>query len=245
MECPDCGYVLSALDASCVRCERIGKPVKKTPPVLDKPNCTNCKAVVDFERTHCFHCGVPYTLDIKVQAKAFRQWVCSHCNYPNAPERKSCFKCGTEVQQPTETLPRSSYCVACGQSIQAGVSFCPHCGAAQKTLDQSVSIVHAQPPPVYTAQPHPVFVPTTPEVEPSPQTGAISAMWGLTILQILVMAVSGWSGFPIAFLLDIPAFIIAIVLACSRNATDKTNGWVKLSLEIMAAFIGMSAHRFY
>jgi hypothetical protein len=73
----------------------------------------------------------------------------------------------------------------------------------------------------------------------------IATMWVLTLVSGL-FELSGNMG--MAILIDIPAFIIAIVLVTRRNGTDKANGWVKLSLEIIAflvAFAAAQSHAVY
>jgi hypothetical protein len=69
----------------------------------------------------------------------------------------------------------------------------------------------------------------------------ILLMWVLTACVIFV-----YQGNPqAAIYLDIVPLFMAISLACSRNGTDRANGWVKIGVEIFAFAIGFMSGAFH
>lgn len=76
------------------------------------------------------------------------------------------------------------------------------------------------------------------DMESWPNAVLIAIMWALTAIGIPLIYLGGFS---IAFFPDIPAIVIAIVLVCSKNSTDKVNGWVKLVLEFVAFAVSFLA----
>jgi len=70
-----------------------------------------------------------------------------------------------------------------------------------------------------------------------PRYDLIATMWTCTGVAVLCL-LAGPPGYPLAFLLDVPALVCAIILVCSHTVTDKANGWVKIGLEVLAFISG-------
>ncbi len=187
--------------------------------------------------------------------------LCPQCNRPCTMDVTTCPQCGhafrTVVPQPenrtvvVNASPQMKRCPACGNSLVASAQECPVCHFNYLS-GQSGPIVQPGYRPCPNCQamnPTNVrfcghcgrdqFAPAWERTEsaPSANAGLIGTMWTLTGIGILSTFAAPGPGFAVAFLLDIPAFIIAIVLVCS-NGTDKANGWVKIGLEIVAFTIG-------
>jgi len=77
------------------------------------------------------------------------------------------------------------------------------------------------------------------------QSALIATMWALT--GILYVASVASKGMPVVLtvLMDVPAFIIAIILVCKRGTVNKANGWTKLGLEAIAFVVSfmIAAHQ--
>jgi len=77
------------------------------------------------------------------------------------------------------------------------------------------------------------------------QSALIAIMWVLT--GILYVVSVGSKGMPVVLtvLMDVPAFIIAIVLVFKRGVVNRANGWAKLGLEGIAFVVSfmIAAHQ--
>ena len=73
------------------------------------------------------------------------------------------------------------------------------------------------------------------------QSALIATMWVLTGVLYIVSA--GAKGMPVVLtvLMDVPAFIIAIILVCKRGGVNKANGGAKLALEAIAFIVSFMA----
>lgn len=124
-------------------------------------------------------------------------------------------------------------CPQCGQPAALQTMVCQQCGRHYRTQfvtpDQTQVVM--PPPPVY-----PQYSPFP--TQPPANVTSIAAMWVLTFLCFIAYQIKTPESYSIMILLDIPAVMLAITLAMSRNSTDKTNGWVKLILELMGFFFG-------
>ncbi|WP_119324786.1 hypothetical protein [Capsulimonas corticalis] len=64
MECPDCGYIMTAFDLDCARCQKYGKPAAKAaaPAVTPQDNhCSTCGLLNDAGTEICKQCNAPLT----------------------------------------------------------------------------------------------------------------------------------------------------------------------------------------
>ena len=61
MDCPDCGYMLSAFDKDCPRCQNIGKPQK---------SCLRCGTSSDVRETVCVKCAHRFGDPVEAIAQA-------------------------------------------------------------------------------------------------------------------------------------------------------------------------------
>lgn len=78
------------------------------------------------------------------------------------------------------------------------------------------------------------------EWQSTPKYTLIAAMWILTAV-VLFAAFTGQTGYILTWGLDGTATIIGIVLACSKGSVNKTNGWAKISIELLFFVIGFMA----
>ncbi len=167
---------------------------------------------------------------------------CPECGYALSPFEKACPRCAkndlnkTQGSQPSTAPHRTLvYCLNpyCKQPIPLGATFCQYCGTAQ-----SVAPPPVQPPSQYHAPPQQYYMSPQyppPSVQSPINSGLIAGMWVFTILQAIVLVSGGMGGFALAFILDVPALIMAICLVCTKNVANRANGWVKIGLEVLAA----------
>lgn len=142
--------------------------------------------------------------------------------------------------QPCKLCPR------CQTPHALDATQCSQCGHLFRTQFQNMDLDRTQvvtPPmayplptplyPPYPQQPvpsHPVY---HPQAEIAPRMNYIVAMWALTGLAVLFASVSATA----AILTDLPAFVLAIILVCSRSRVDRINGWIKLALEMLGVLL--------
>jgi hypothetical protein len=192
---------------------------------------------------------------------------CPKCGYARSASEKECPRCiyiantirehtqrRSEVSPPAASaagLKGTIYCSACGHAVEAGVRFCKDCGAPQQGVASSAAASPSVRLPTISVTPAPVpavALSVTPlsaqlsETAPSPNTALISIMWTLTAVALVLIVMIRLKP-PTPFLLDLPAFVMAIVLAASKNKINRWNGWAKLALEgiglIIAAAVTM------
>lgn len=144
--------------------------------------------------------------------------------------------------QPCKLCPR------CQKPHALDATQCNQCGHLFRTQFQNMDLDRTQvvTPPVYLPptspylpypqQPVPPYPVYYPQAEVAPRTSYIVVMWVLTGLSVLFASVSTTA----AFLTDFPAFILAIILVCSRSRVDRINGWIKLAIELLGFLIVVS-----
>ncbi len=59
MECPRCGYALSAFDRDCPRCAHLGKPISPPPPLPPPPPPT-ASSLDPALAIRCYRCGIRF-----------------------------------------------------------------------------------------------------------------------------------------------------------------------------------------
>ncbi|MCW3098375.1 MAG: Double zinc ribbon [Chthonomonadaceae bacterium] len=180
---------------------------------------------------------------------------CPKCGYARSASEKECPRCvyiantiREHAQKRSEISPPAApaagpkgttYCSACGHALEAGVRFCKDCGAPQQGATSSAAGSPSVRLPTISVTPAPVSVAALSanpqsaqpsETTPSPSTALISIMWTLTAVEIVLIGMIRLKP-PTLFLLDLPACVMAIVLAASRNTINRWNGWAKLALE--------------
>jgi hypothetical protein len=121
--------------------------------------------------------------------------------------------------------PTSIYAVACPACASSLATIRPAAGTTRRADGQPRAALGNDPAPTGSVA----------------NAGLIAAMWVFTGLEIIISVSQGAAGFGLAFIVDIPAFIMAIVLVCSRNGTDKGNGWAKIALEMIGFLAGYLA----
>ena len=174
MTCPACGYMMTAFDKDCPRCERIGKP------------------------------------------------------------QKSCLKCGTSAAVKEEVCPRCRH--RFGEPVEIPESVAAPSLPDIGTLDRETVRQIAQE--VVAASGQAAGMPVVQSRPVNSHPGRICVMWFLTA--IAWMAFLGGAA-AVGVLIDLAAVIVAITLAASASSTDKSNGWIKLSLEIVAFFVAFAS----
>ena len=132
-------------------------------------------------------------------------------------------------------------CPKCSTPAALDAAFCSRCGhqfRTQFTNQTQIITPPAQqaPPPQYP----PEYYNPTPfrpwydihgiDDAPRANTALIASMWLITVLNMgLFLA------YPqVAIVCDCGAVVMAVFLVCSKNQTDKSNGWAKIILEIIA-----------
>jgi hypothetical protein len=174
---------------------------------------------------------------------------CRNCGYALKPSEKECPRCiyiantvreykqrqqqsagsarTTAVEIPG-SLPQSAaqvtYCSACGNALEAGVRFCKDCGAPQQgAMARSV----APPPPALPTAP---VATETSKAGATPNVALIAIIWTLTAVEILLITILRLKP-PTPFFIDLPAFVMAILLAGSQDRISRWNGWAKLAVD--------------
>jgi hypothetical protein len=127
--------------------------------------------------------------------------------------------------QPVAATPMVA-CPVCRAPLPYGL---PQCGACGSVLQYQV-----QPNP----QGMPLALPYGPTTVRQPTNAAmIASMWVLSVVAWLV-SLSGIP--PVSYIIDAGTIIMAIMLVCTNNNTNRANGWVKIGLELLgfvAAFV--------
>lgn len=179
---------------------------------------------------------------------------CPNCGYARPMFAKECPRCvhiantlrdealvrpvPSQFGATTGTLKRA-FCSSCGQVIEVGIRFCKNCGASQFLRSPA-------PPPLTRPEmcllPQPAY-----DTPPSPNITLISIMWVVTVIQIVLVLTAGLKP-PLPLLLDLPSFIIALILVSSQNGTDRGNGRAQLVLDgirflmsVMAAAVQLNS----
>lgn len=158
---------------------------------------------------------------------------CPKCGYMLSPFDKECPRCARyadrglpppsglklppdiDPEPVQEWPPAIHFCDICGAALKEEMRFCGTCGVATNPGERAV------------------LAGIAPVAEPSPSPGWIALMWILTAVAWLI-GISGAAG--LGLLIDFFACLIAILMASSRSRTERTNGQVKLWLEL-AGFI--------
>ena len=129
-------------------------------------------------------------------------------------------------------LGKPKTCIACRELSPVKAIFCQRCG---HRFGEPLPPALPQTPPAASAGAPPRTEPAAPAASPVPaQTrasgGSITTMWLLSLVA-WVLFLAGAA--PVGILLDLVTVIIALTLVGSRSGTDRTNGWIKLTIEGM------------
>ena len=152
MECPDCGYMMTAFDQDCPRCARYGKPVQPVAVAEEKPQpgqsgliCKKCRYFLLINSCTCLSCGFifseptpPWTsLLLKpVQAQIARDRY-YYTDYDKVPLHHNCgFKPGAywwpAPSPKAMSGPKGTYsgyvCGLCCAMLYYRSTSCTHCG---------------------------------------------------------------------------------------------------------------------
>ena len=94
MQCPLCGYAMSAFDVECPRCHGKGQPQQDTPPKVVIPSQSPPQA-------HWIQPAQSHPMAVPV--------FCRYCGYQNQIEDLFCANCGTPAKEQTAfTHPQPS-----------------------------------------------------------------------------------------------------------------------------------------
>lgn len=107
------------------------------------------------------------------------------------------------------------FCPACGQQNHISRQFCWQCGSNFAYLQEHLVIPHKA------------------------NTPLIATMWGLTAMQFCMSLLALPNSGVYTILIDAPALVMGIFLACSKNRTDKVNGYAKIGIEIVGFIVGL------
>ena len=186
--------------------------------------CPQCGTSAEMDASQCCQCGRQY------RSTAPPMKPCPQCRNLLVHNAEMCPMCRYDFTAPFTSS--RSFCSHCGEIAEQVAKFCKHCGASQ-----NLPAFQPQHPGNYSDP----FSCHSFNEKPAANVGLITTMWLLTGIAIGLVMTTGSDGFRLAILLDIPALIVAIVLACSKHGTDKANGWVKIGLEIIGVLIGFTS----
>ncbi len=221
--CPNCNSITEYDSYRCLRCGYMyPMPVPNLTPQAPMKTCPQCRNLLIANAQQCPHCRYQFSNQTTPQTVPAKH--CPQCNHLIIAALQQCPHCRHQFPNPAMGQASSQHsmqnvfpCVYCKQLIPIGVAFCPICRAEQVFHNYTGSSRYDE--------------------EPSANTSLIVVMWALTVLAFVTYT-SNSELFGVATLTDIPALIMGIVLACSGSRTDRANGWVKISLEIIGFLLG-------